>query len=61
LLLETVFNGLAMMATDKAEYYLRDLAEDNRLEYDVRKAAIKAANVAYRRRVPLHIRRAERS
>jgi hypothetical protein len=61
LLLETVFNGLAMMATDKAEYYLRDLAEDNRLEYEVRKVAGKAANIAYRRRVPLHIRRAERS
>ena len=61
LLAETVFNSLAMVATDKAEYYLRDLSEDATLAYEVRKAAAKAANVAYRRRVPLHIRRAERS
>ena len=61
LLAETVFNSLAMVATDKAEYYLRDLADDTTLSYEVRKAAAKAANVAYRRRVPLHIRRAERS
>ncbi len=61
LLAEAVFNSLAVMATDKAEYYLRDLAEDTTLEYAVRQAAAKAANVAYRRRVPLHIRRAERS
>ena len=61
LLVETVFNGLAMVATDKAEYYLRDLSDDTSLDYSVRQAAAKAANVAYRRRVPLHIRRAERS
>jgi hypothetical protein len=61
LLAEAVFNSLAMMATDKAEYYLRDLADDMTLEYAVRQAASKAANAAYRRRVPLHIRRAERS
>jgi len=61
LLAETVFNSLAMVATDKAEYYLRDLSDDTTLAYEVRKAAVKAANVAYRRRVPLHIRRAERS
>ena len=61
LLAETVFNSLAMVATDKAEYYLRDLSDDATLAYEVRKAVAKAANVAYRRRVPLHIRRAERS
>jgi len=56
-LVESLLKGLSLMATEKAEYYLRDLAEDELLDYTVRQAANKAANVAYRRRVPVHIRR----
>ena len=60
LLVESLLKGLSLMASEKAEYYLRDLAEDERLAYGVRQVAIQAANVAYRRRVPLHIRRLQR-
>jgi hypothetical protein len=60
LLVESLLKGLSLMASEKAEYYLRDLAEDERLAYGVRQVATQAANVAYRRRVPLHIRRLQR-
>ena len=60
LLVESLCRGLSMMATEKAEYYLRDLSEDVRLPYSLREIAKSAANVAYRRRVPVHIRRLSR-
>lgn len=56
-----MLNALAVMATDKAEYYLRDLGDDASVSFEIRQAAMKAAKVAYRRRVPLHVRRADRS
>ena len=52
--------GLSMVATEEAEYYLRDLSEDSNLEYGLRRVASKSADVAHRKRVPLHIRRAQR-
>jgi hypothetical protein len=52
--------GLSMIATEEAEYYLRDLSEDSNLEYGLRRAVLRSANVAHRRRVPLHIRRTQR-
>ena len=58
--MESLCRGLSMMASEKAEYYLRDLSEDTGLPYSLREVAKKAANVAYRRRVPLHIRRLSR-
>ena len=56
-----ILNALAVMATDKAEYYLRDLGDDASVSFEIRQAAMKAAKVAYRRRVPLHVRRADRA
>ncbi len=56
-----LFNALSVMATDKAEYYLRDLSDDKDLSFELRLLATRAAKVAYRRRVPLHVRRADRS
>jgi hypothetical protein len=56
-----ILNALAVMATDKAEYYLRDLGDDASVSFEIRQAASKAAKVAYRRRVPLHVRRADRA
>ena len=57
---DVLCQGLSMVATEEAEYYLRDLSEDSSLEYGLRRVASRSADVAHRRRVPLHIRRTQR-
>ena len=57
---DVLCQGLSMIATEEAEYYLRDLAEDSKLGYGLRQAISRSAKVAHRRRVPIHIRRIQR-
>ena len=60
LTVDTLLRGVSMIATEDAENYLRDISEDERLAFGIRQVALKAAKTAYRRRVPLHVRRQRR-
>ena len=53
--------GVALLGTQEAEDYLKDLENDASLSQKIRKMAGRCASRAYRKRVPLHIRRQARS
>ena len=58
---EALFRGVALLGTQAAEDYLKELGEDEGLEYQLRRTARSCASRAYRKRVPLHLRRVQRS
>ena len=58
---EALFRGVALLGTQDAEDYLKELGEDEGLEYQLRRTARSCASRAYRKRVPLHLRRVQRS
>ncbi|MEC7988193.1 MAG: hypothetical protein VX278_23705 [Myxococcota bacterium] len=58
---ESLMRGVALIGTQEAEDYLTELSKDETLDYQLRRMARSCASRAYRKRVPLHLRRVERS
>ena len=58
---EALFRGVALLGTQEAEDYLKELGKDETLAYQLRRTARSCASRAYRKRIPLHLRRVQRS